>query len=507
MRPLSSVLCSLLIALCPFVINNSYRGRTFTHLTHTHMFFKQERNWKFIYIFLFVLIGILSVNLPFFWDNILMSSQMATYFYNTNFCSLIVDQSLDVGHPPLFSFYLAIMWKLFGKTLLVSHLAMLPFLIGLSIQLFQLAKKFVSGKYLLLCLVLFLADPTILAQLTMVGLEIVMVLFFVMSVNALLNNKKWILVLCLILLPLLSLRGIIFDIAIFIIDIALGYFVFNRKLFNFRTIAVYVFAGLVALVWYIYHYYQTGWMFFMPSADVASIRRFDSLWGTLRNLLVIGFNLVEYGRIILWISILIFTGILIKRKKIAAFIVETKVPFLLFLIPLVSIPILISLMKNPTGPRYFMVIYIMLILFFVVILQKFEFANPIKKVVVIASILILTTGHFWIFKNISNGWDSSLAHLPYFQARSQMNEYIVKKLPNDTIGTQFPMLESPVITDLTNLSIKSKPFNLDSDTYILYSNISNDFQPNDMKILTRWNLIHQVNNKWINIRLYKRMNE
>ncbi|MBL0080448.1 MAG: hypothetical protein IPP53_15465 [Bacteroidetes bacterium] len=73
----------------------------------------------------FIIWIIATANNPFFWDTVL-TSKIAQYFYENGFGNLIVPIDLDAGHPPFFQIYLSILWKLFGKSLLVSHLAMLP---------------------------------------------------------------------------------------------------------------------------------------------------------------------------------------------------------------------------------------------------------------------------------------------------------------------------------------------------------------------------------------------
>jgi hypothetical protein len=259
------------------------------------------------------------------------------------------------------------------------------------------------------------------------------------------------------------------------------------------------------LIWYLYHYLKTGyWLFIIPSDGITNERSFDNVWGILRNNFVIGFIMVEYGRFFLWIGLLFLIYLIAKQKSFFRFINENKLTIQIFLISLFIIIPLVSLIKNPIGPRYFMINYILLILLFVVTLKWIKLSNRLKSIFAFFAIIFLISGHFWVFKNISNAWDSTLAHLPYFKAREQMNNFIVQNLPNDSIGCSYPYMASPAIADLSSVKINSIPYNLKTNKYILYSNISNDFEPSEIKELEKFQLVHETKNKWIFMRLYKR---
>ena len=114
----------------------------------------------------------------FFWDTIQLGAKHATFFYNTSFTEAFLPDEFDSGHIPAFGMYLAFCWKLFGKSLMVSHLGMLPFLLGIVYQSFLLVKKFVPSKYIWLALLIFLADATLLSQSILVSPDIPLVFFF-----------------------------------------------------------------------------------------------------------------------------------------------------------------------------------------------------------------------------------------------------------------------------------------------------------------------------------------
>ena len=83
----------------------------------------------------------------FFWDTIQLASGHGNFYYSTNFSQLLLPIELDSGHIPVFGIYIALVWKIFGKTLEASHFALLPFALGIVWQINILCKRFIAEKY------------------------------------------------------------------------------------------------------------------------------------------------------------------------------------------------------------------------------------------------------------------------------------------------------------------------------------------------------------------------
>ena len=133
---------------------------------------------------------VFSLDHIFFWDTVQLGSRHAHWFYDTNFSNILLPNDLDSGHPPLFGIYLAFLWKLFGKSLIVSHLAMLPFLLGILIQSFLLAKYFLGVKYAWTFPLILLANPCYLGHSILISPDIVLLFFFLLSFYSILKNRK-----------------------------------------------------------------------------------------------------------------------------------------------------------------------------------------------------------------------------------------------------------------------------------------------------------------------------
>ena len=128
---------------------------------------------------------------PFFWDTVQLGSKQAHFFYENGFSSFILPVEIDSGHPPFFGAYLALMWQLFGKTLAVSHFAMLPFLLG-NVYLLSKMAEWLRPDHRPSWLLLFaFADPVLASQSILVSPDIALVFFFLLGLCGILKNRKW----------------------------------------------------------------------------------------------------------------------------------------------------------------------------------------------------------------------------------------------------------------------------------------------------------------------------
>ena len=138
----------------------------------------------FIFIF-FIGLTFFSREVPFFWDGT-SYSQISHYYYDNNFSSLIVPQQiLPAASPMIYWVYMGFAWKLLGKTLLVSHMAVLPFLAGITWEYYKLAKRFLSSKMIPYAMLLLILEPTFITQSILMGYDVSQLYLFLLAVNAL----------------------------------------------------------------------------------------------------------------------------------------------------------------------------------------------------------------------------------------------------------------------------------------------------------------------------------
>ena len=458
-----------------------------------------------LFLLAFVIISMLSLDLPFFWDAI-SKSKRAQWILDNNFSSVILPADYDSGHPPLFLLYLAGFWTVFGKTLAISHLAMLPFLLGIGYQLILYVKKYLPEKYFPACFLLILLEPTFLAQMTNMHTDIILVFFYFLGMNAIHSGKKSYILLSIIGLTLINIRGMVMAFSLFMTDLYLHYhtYKFFSRSFIHRVV-LYSLALLPLLGWLFYHYNETGWILFTPSENWSAQRQQLGVYGMLRNIVVIIKNLLDFGRITMWlISGILVIHILKKKMKIPAksahLFLQAAIPFLL--LSLSFIPF-----SNPIGHRYFMIIYLLGIILMVHKLAMMQHLSLSKIYIIVILIAVsFISGHFWVYPDkISQGWDSSLAHLPYFELRKKMNTYIKKNdIQINQTGTAFPYA-SEKYTDLKDDGTDFPEYDFYGQTYIIQSNIMNDFSDEEIdRLKNRWQLVKEYKKMNVYIRLYKR---
>lgn len=446
--------------------------------------------------FLFYLaVNIISWNFPFFWDTLLTSS-IVSYFYDNGLNGFIIPEKLDAGHPPLFYLYILGWWKLSFPSLTISHLAMLPVLWTIVYQYVRLSGYFIKKPVFLIgCVLLLLVDPGILAQSTLISYDMVILMFYLMALRAILIYDKFFIVLSTILLPLISIRGSFALGALMASHLAIGY-IYNKK-WEWKKMIYYIPAILAMILWHGYHYMQTGWLFFSPSENWISHRESGTFNLIIHNLLTIIRNHLDYGKIGVCAGIFFLIVLWIVKKN--KFSNDMKVLIAITIIPLIVFSLLFLPFSNPIGHRYYLVVYALSFILFIYLLTYFERA----KILFLSVWLVLISGHFWIYNSISNGWDSTTAHIPYFQLKKQVNNYITKNIIDKTsIASKFPLHVSEKQEYLEKDSSRISYWSSKGDfEYVLFSNISNEWTYEELEKIKQMDTVLYLEKRKIYITL------
>ena len=278
---------------------------------------KKEKKYLTAFCLFYVLVNTLSLGLPFFGgDAIVQSSIAAQWYYDHDFAYFFLPTENNAGHPPFFGMYLALWWKVLGQSLIVSHLSMLPFLLGVASQFFFIVRYFLSEKWQPYALILFVLEPTILAQSTMVTPELPILFLYLLAIRSILYHKVFWQILATCLVVLLNTRGVMIVAVVFLSEVlinrstVLPVRVSNStrdtgwKYCATLLIVKYIPAGLVAVAWLFVHYYIEGWIGF-NRADMQwknSFIRVEGI-GILKNIAVFGWRLLDFGRVWLWLVV------------------------------------------------------------------------------------------------------------------------------------------------------------------------------------------------------------
>jgi hypothetical protein len=245
---------------------------------------------------------------------------------------------------------------------------------------------------------------------------------------------------------------------------------------------IYLPALFIFILYFTIHYRVKGWIGFHKDSPWAECFKPVGLKGFIYNIGILFWRLLDFGRIGIWIifSVLIlkFNKNLLKNKK-------TTYMAYIFIVFLFFLPINMLWAKNLLGHRYLLPIYITFSLLTAKLLFSVPLKSRLRQIFTTIWILFLISGNFWVYpEKISQGWDSTLAHLPYYQLRKKTMQYIDSlQIDYHQISSFFPNIGTIDYIDLNNDDRTIKKF-LNKTKFVIYSNVFN-VDDKTLKILER----------------------
>lgn len=444
---------------------------------------------------------------PFFWDNIL-NSKLAHWYLETGFSQLVPPESMDAGHPPFFNIYIAGWWAILGKSLLVAHLAMLPFLFGILWQWQKFCRDYLSPQYANWGILILILQPTVIAQSSMVSPDVGLIFFFLMALNAEREKKGLLLILATIGMSLVTFRGILMVPSVFLVGFVLrkGWKEWGD---SFKRVLWYLPVAAIVLGWLLYHWKVQGWLLSPPAETYGAHREMVGIGGLLRNLGILGWRLLDYGMVFVWLFALIAILFRYKHLKVDS---RFRDLFLIFLLPTAWLTLLFIPFSNPIGHRYFAAHSLLLCLLALRAIELVETRWRRWAVPVVLGIGLLG-GHFWVYPDkIAQGWDASLAHWSYFYLEKQ-SPFTNPEGQTGLTCSDFPLLGSSKFRYVTESpaedrfkSISEVPW--ENCGCVIWSNISNgysDDQLEELKDGSVWNEIQGSELLNVGLRVYQRV--
>lgn len=458
-----------------------------------------------LFVFSSVLI-LFTLNNPFYWDNTTQISVPANWYFDTNFKFFFLPDDIATGHPTFVGMYFAFLWKLFGKSLAVCHMGMLPFVFGLLLQLHSFLKniKVTSEVKRSLIMGFIILDTTFLSQLSLITFDIIQLFFFFLCINLILTNRNKAFVFCYIVLVLISLRASIIAGGLLIFNVLYNRYCLYQKL-KLTDYLKYL-PGILSLFLFLLLFkINKGWMIHNTVSnkwegygDFATLSRM--IWNTG----VFIWRLIDFGRIGIFIFFIFFLFKSITRHKFQDN--TLKILFLIIFSQIVLFfPILITT-QIPFGHRYLLPVIIPAIILTVYWLQHFTKFSSVSLSVIF---VVLLSGHFWIYPpKISQGWDATTLHWNYLIVSEKMNSYVKEnKIEKKEIATFFPNNKSRFLTHLEedkNDICSGVPF---ISEYILYSNafnVEDEIIDSLYSINSNWELVKTYTKNRIFISLYRK---
>lgn len=435
-----------------------------------------------------------------FWDMVYVT-KTANLIYDCNF-SAVIFPGADNGAPPLYSIYIAGLWTVFGKSLLICHIAVLPFVLGLLYQYRKLAAGYLKKEYLSAALLLLFFMPVLITQIVFAGYDILLVFLILTALNSIKENKKGLIALSMFLLPVVVGRGFTFLFFLLFADIYINRKEYSSLINIIKRLLLFLPAVILFTAWLFYHFSITGC--FMVSAEQwKNLGRLNDFYGIMKNLIYVFWKICDFGMIFLAAPLIY---LFLKRERIKdkirsellALTALSVISYIVFFLPF-SIPV---------SHRYFMLTGIFIISGFVYFLQSLK-KKSLRIMFMAVAVAVLPGGHFLIYpERFGNGWDASLKSLPYFSLKENFDAYTVSSGINPAdIGADFPMNAdrydyNPGAGHFAFTDIDTKPFG--EHKYIVLSNICNTFSPAETDTLNRkWEMVKEIKSWPVYIRLYE----
>jgi hypothetical protein len=433
---------------------------------------------------------------PFFWDTIQFAGKHGLWYFEQGLFSGYLPPELNSGHPPSFGIYQAALWKLLGKSLTISHFSLLPFL-WLNLYYSLRLGRQILGQQGWLFAVAFAMCPFYLGHSILVSPDLILVTGFLMTLYGCLSHQKVSIIVGSLLLALISIRGqmmlgvlILFYLSITTEQTDLGQKVKSAmRLFGLGV-------GL-AIIFHFLQHATTDWEGLEASPWAASFE-YVSWRGWIRQLGIFGWRVLDYG-------MLVPVGIILLGLKS----IWKAYPQLLLLSMLITLVLVIVLTPRVglMNHRYFLPLQIIVLLMATWLISR-QWKNGLKGKVLAALLLLsMVFGNRLIYPDtVAQGWDSTAAHWPIYGMEQEMYTYITERgLPLQTIGTAFPYRSDRGFATLNEARGGYKQFDLDTDQYILYSNIMNEFRDEDLLYLKKnYKVLKRIERAGLHLSLYQK---
>ena len=389
----------------------------------------------------------------------------------------------------------------------MAHLSVTLFSVGVIWQVWRLCEK-LNTKYTPYIFLLAVLEPTLSTQLILISPDVILCFFALLSINLLLENKRGWLAVSACCLGLVSIRGFVVC-----AGLGLGYLVIAKVIEkkSFKEAFVYVFPSFIPVLlalgaWFLYRKLETGYFLYQPGFEYQEHRELASLSHIIKNIASLAIRMLDSGRIIVWLFLLVAI-IKMGIKNFIAFVVHSRLSIIylsvLFTLFLVTIPV-----TNPFGDRYFIVLYILLALITAQLLSKVYEARKIR-IVFVGMLLVLVSGNFWVYsEKMSKAWDSVLCHLPCYSLRQEMITYLEDQhIDVNDVSASFPLNAPFADLDINEDKRQFTPVDWDKSRYIIYSNLYNWDDESINAIHSKWKLQKELKSGLIFLRLYVPLDE
>ncbi len=472
---------------------------------------KKSSVFIILIIVIYLLLAIITLNYGYFWDNIQQISKEAHWFFQTNFQSLIMpaqnssSEIVATGyHPPLMGIMTAILWKVFGYKLWVSHVFILFWALILFFNVWKLIRLIFEEKFAGWVLLIVLLEPTVLTQFAIASPDFILFTAFIISLRAILEKKPLLLSIALIFLCGINMRGIFVGVALFV---SYFYYVYSQRNTKFswraffKILQPYLPIVFLLVIYFVYYFNERGWFFTSNLEHYSTPTSVDKI---IKHLAEFGLRTIENGRVVIWLIGFYIAFRLFKFKtKLSQ---EIKTLFLFWFLITGLYVIFVFITQMPFSARYFMPQFFVLTL--LVLWGIVNFIQQKKQILIFVIILLFElTGNFWIYPDkIAKSWDCTLAHLPYYELRKDCFDFIDKQnIDYSKVSAGFCLYGDRKFVELNHAGkiVGDKP----NRKFYIESNISNteDSLAAAFKDVTKWKPVKRFQKGVVFLEIYEQV--
>lgn len=362
------------------------------------------------------------LDMPYYWDALTVTIPNSVWVLEHNFYP--IPLRYDTAHPPLLYLALALLYRILGIHLWVSHLLII-FFGFLGVYFTYLLGLELGGNIIGFCAALLLLfSPTYFAQSGIINFDIPLTALTVATIYfAIKNNLSWCLVsgICLVLIK--EPGGIV------IFPILIYSWITNhneKPSRRIRTILLYSIPLFVSLGWFLFHYYETGWFYVFQHLDVG----LSTIWGNINRI-----EIVFYDDFKFIFSLAIFFSILFRLFKRKTYFDLKYVPIVLtFFLYILSFLII------KEGAFIYRYMLPTLPLFFILgakSLSDLLGGNKSMLTAATITIMFLFTTKWYGDRTTSEGslLESNMEYLDVVETHKMAAKFIEQNYPNATVLT------------------------------------------------------------------------
>lgn len=431
-------------------------------------------------LLVYAVLTVICIDNCYFWDNIQQTSYEAHWFYDHGFKSLILpgpnDKEAIIAtgyHAPFMSIVTALLWDLFGYDLAISHLFVFAFALVFIYNVERLAKIFVAPKYAGWVLLAVAFEPTVLSQFSIASPDFIMLSATVLFFRGLFESKRIQQALGIFFLCVVNMRGVFWGIILFMAAVYLNFIRTDKKL-SFKALKEafipFIPTFIILAIYYSYYLLTKGW-FFKNSAFEEHYSLPTEIQFIVKHFLSLIIRVAENGRLFIWL-LACFCVYQIKKRQL---LLDEKSRILAFALVCFfgMFLVFVCITQMPFSSRYFMPAFSILTILALSFACKYFQPTTCRNIFIFLFIFEVT-GHFWIYPDpISKSWESTLAHLPYYELRKDCFNYIDSAaIDYNDLSGGFCLNGKRKYAELSD-NIKLIDTSLDSK-YYLFSNICNE---------------------------------